>query len=285
MEFKFHTPPAVGEVLKINNTLTVEGHENHVDLQNRIGMIIDEMGKLSAMAQGLKTPLTTAEKLADSDHIVYMMIEHNTTSPNFIVIGILKMGWMKMNLCDNPRARPGSMVYSLLDFYVHETRQRKGYGKRLIDYMLKDVDLNAKNLAIAKPTHKISNFMRKHYQLSKLVNQDDNMAIFEEFFHDTYNEKTSRDNTGNRTMEYERQPTFGRHGAHKHHDKMGEILQGEGDAASVKFKYNHDTDFVDSQFKEVNPRPEAAGTSVFQIDKFGNCHVKQDKNFHHNVSQ
>lgn len=46
-----------------------------------MGMIIDEMGKLSAMAQDLKIPETSARKLANSDHIVYIMIEHNATSP------------------------------------------------------------------------------------------------------------------------------------------------------------------------------------------------------------
>lgn len=44
------------------------------------------------------------------------------------------------------------------------------------------MDLDAKNLAIDKPTTRISNFMRKHYQLSKLVNQDNNIGIYEEFF-------------------------------------------------------------------------------------------------------
>lgn len=41
-------------------------------------MIIDEMGKASAVAQELKSPVTSANKLVDSDHIVYVMTEHNT---------------------------------------------------------------------------------------------------------------------------------------------------------------------------------------------------------------
>jgi len=282
MEFKFNAPSAIGDVMKIDNTLTAEGYEYYIDFQKKMGMIIDEAGKLSAMAQGLKTPVTTARKLANSDHIVYMMIDNHSTSPNFTVVGILKMGWTKMNLCDNTGSRSEAMVNCLLDFYVHETKQRKGYGKRLIDYMLQDMDLDAKNLAIDKPTKKILNFMQKHYQLSKLVSQDNNIAIFEEFFHKTFNEKMSHDNTNIRAMEYKHQPTFGRHGAHKHHDTMGEILQGEGDAASVKFKYNHDTNFVDSQFKEVNPHPDVVGAGVFQTDEFGNC-VKRDIKFHHSA--
>lgn len=40
-------------------------------------MIVDEMGKASAVAQELKLPITSANKLIDSDHIIYVMTEHN----------------------------------------------------------------------------------------------------------------------------------------------------------------------------------------------------------------
>lgn len=45
-----------------------------------------------------------------------------------------------------------------------------------------DTNLDAKNLAIDKPTKKLLQFMWKHYQLSKLVNQGNNFVIYEEFF-------------------------------------------------------------------------------------------------------
>lgn len=41
--------------------------------------IIDEMGKLSAVAQEMKFPITSASELVNSDHTLYMMIEHNTS--------------------------------------------------------------------------------------------------------------------------------------------------------------------------------------------------------------
>lgn len=55
---------------------------------------------------------------------------------NFAVVGILKMGWKKLYLYDKVGARTESMVYCLLDFYIHESKQRKGYGKRLLEHML-----------------------------------------------------------------------------------------------------------------------------------------------------
>ncbi|CAI6365333.1 unnamed protein product [Macrosiphum euphorbiae] len=73
-------------------------------------------------------------------------------------------------------------------------------------------------------------------------------------------------------------PRFGRHDAHKRHDTMGEIVQSGTD--SMKFKYNHDNDFVDSRFKELIPHPEVVG--VLQTDKYGNS-VKRDLKFHHST--
>lgn len=54
-----------------------------------------------------------------------------------VVIGILKMGWKKLFLYDKNGSRSEAMVYCLLDFYIHETKQRRGYGNTLFEYMLK----------------------------------------------------------------------------------------------------------------------------------------------------
>lgn len=43
-----------------------------------MGLIIDEMGKASAVAQDLTSPITSANKLVNSNDIIYMMTEHNT---------------------------------------------------------------------------------------------------------------------------------------------------------------------------------------------------------------
>lgn len=36
---------------------------------------MNELGELSARAQGLSKPVTTAQKLRNSDHIVYLLAE------------------------------------------------------------------------------------------------------------------------------------------------------------------------------------------------------------------
>jgi alpha-tubulin N-acetyltransferase 1 len=284
MEFRFRIhDDGTTQVMKIDNTLTAEGYENNMELKNKMAFIIDEMGKLSAVAQEIKTPITSAHKLVNSDHMIYMMTEHSTPE-HFSVVGILKMGWKKLYLYNKAGSQSEAMVFCLLDFYIHENKQRKGYGKHLFEYMLQDVQLEAKNLAIDKPTNKLLQFMWKHYQLSKLVNQGNNFVIFEEFFNNEVKQNDGK--CENRATSYMRQPQFGRHGAHKHHDTMGEIVQGEGDAAFVKFKYNRDPNFVDSQFKEVNPHPhdESSGVNTHSenIGPF-KTEEKRDLKFHHSA--
>lgn len=47
-------------------------------LKNILRLIIDEMGKASAVAQEFKVPITSTNRLVNSDHVIYMMTEHST---------------------------------------------------------------------------------------------------------------------------------------------------------------------------------------------------------------
>ncbi|KAL5241783.1 hypothetical protein ACI65C_009193 [Semiaphis heraclei] len=274
-QFQFNSHNRVGQVLKIDNTLTADGYENNHDLRNNLRSIIDEMGKVSAMTQNLESPITSANKLINSDHVIYMMTEQNTPA-NFAVIGFLKMGWKKLFLYNKQGTRSETAVYCLLDFYIHASKQRQGYGKQLIEYMLQDIKLHPKHLVIDKPTTSLLQFMWKNFQLLKLVNQGNNFAVYEDFF-DEFDE--NHDDTGNRTSGYNRPPTFGRHGAHKHHDSMGEIVQNTA-ASSVKHEeVPHGNDFVHNQFNKVKPHTEEALGSL-QINKYGD-YVERDLKYHH----
>ncbi|KAF0766730.1 alpha-tubulin N-acetyltransferase 1-like [Aphis craccivora] len=231
---------------------------------------------MSAIAQELEFPITSATKLINSDHVIYMMTDQKTPV-NFAVVGILKMGWKKLYLRNKNGTSSETLVYCLLDFYIHESKQRQGYGKRLIEYMLQDIKLNVKQLVIDKPTTNLLQFMWKNFQLSKCVNQGNNFVIYEEFF-DEFDQ--NHDNTGNRTSGYNRPPTFGRHGAHKHHDSMGEIIQDTGATSSIKsVNHNHDSNFDHDKFTKVKPHTEEALGSL-QINKYGDL-VERDLKYHH----
>ena len=75
-------------------------------------------------------------------------------------------------------------VYPLcvLDFYVHESRQRSGCGKNLFEYMLQDQKATPKFMAIDRPSPKLLAFLRKYYGLAKSIPQVNNYVIFDGFF-------------------------------------------------------------------------------------------------------
>ena len=71
----------------------------------------------------------------------------------------------------------------VLDFYVHESQQRKGYGKCLYDFML-NMESNARpeHIAIDKPSEKSVRFLKKHYHLKNPIPQVNNFVVFQGFF-------------------------------------------------------------------------------------------------------
>lgn len=51
----------------------------------------------------------------------------------------------------------------VLDFYIHESRQRAGLGKEMFEVMLKRENVHPIKLAIDRPSDKFLAFLRKHY--------------------------------------------------------------------------------------------------------------------------
>lgn len=70
----------------------------------------------------------------------------------------------------------------VLDFYVAEEVQRKGYGKRMFEKMLEMENVNPTHLAIDKPSEKSIRFLRKHYNLKNPIGQVNNFVVFDGFF-------------------------------------------------------------------------------------------------------
>ena len=52
------------------------------------------------------------------------------------VVGILKVGRKRLFVYDSHGVQQELEPLCVLDFYVHESRQRRGYGRKLFDYML-----------------------------------------------------------------------------------------------------------------------------------------------------
>lgn len=47
-------------------------------LKKVISQVVDKMGQASAVAQDLKSPITSAEKLMRSEHLLYLMTEQTS---------------------------------------------------------------------------------------------------------------------------------------------------------------------------------------------------------------
>lgn len=70
----------------------------------------------------------------------------------------------------------------VLDFYVHESRQRYGLGKQLFEHMLESEGYKPNQLAVDRPSDKLLAFLRKHYGLERQIPQMNNFVIYDGFF-------------------------------------------------------------------------------------------------------
>lgn len=229
MEFYFDfSQIAHGQIVKIDQSLLPVGYQkDDHGLRKIISDIVDHIGEASSVAQELKSPITSAEKLQGSNHTLYLMTER-TPQGHFIVVGLLKMGWKKLYVHDRKGSQTEAMVFCLLDFYISETRQRRGYGIKLMDYMLRDNDIKASQLAFDQPSDCLLRFLSKHFNLTNSVNQSNNFVIFEEFFENdssNTNESKSDSRSSGHVLQVS-QTTFGRQSASRQRDSMVDILYG-----------------------------------------------------------
>lgn len=227
MEFYFDfSQIARGQIVKIDNSLLPVGYprDDH-ELRKIISDTVDHIGEASSVAQELKSPITSAEKLKSSNHTLYLMTER-TPHGHFVVVGLIKMGWKKLYVHDQNGSPTEATVFCLLDFYISETRQRRGYGIKLMDYMLKDNDIKASQLAFDQPSDYLMQFLSKHFNLTNSVNQSNNFVIFVEFFENDFS-KRNESNNNNPSSGRISQTTFGRQSASRQRDSMVGILYGE----------------------------------------------------------
>jgi len=191
MNFNFslnETFPGSHNVLKIGHDLLPEnchsftGRNFHI-LQQRVNDILDTMGNASARAQGLKASITSGSRLrTQSEHVAFILIDRASNDGLGSVVGLLKVGKKNLFLLDGNGGQNEVYPLCVLDFYVHESRQRSGCGKNLFEYMLQDQKATPKFMAIDRPSPKLLAFLRKYYGLAKSIPQVNNYVIFDGFF-------------------------------------------------------------------------------------------------------
>ncbi|KJH41544.1 hypothetical protein DICVIV_12479 [Dictyocaulus viviparus] len=136
-------------------------------------------------AQGLKRVLTTYEKVLNhpEEQVIYLMWHrHPTKSSSSIVVGMLKIGRKHLYLLDENQKKYEEEPLCILDFYIHNSVQRKGNGHKLFEFMLKQEATSAISVAIDRPSEALLQFLTKFYGLKKPVWQSTNFVVFPEFF-------------------------------------------------------------------------------------------------------
>jgi len=179
---------------------TFVGPKSIYTVQTRVSEILDIIGLASASAQGLRQPITSGMKLRmHNDHYVYLLIDREgtssptptTSSTNGTLLGMLKVGHKNLFLLDERGQQKEMSPLCVLDFYVHESHQRSGFGKRLFEHMLEDMHVTQpKHLAIDRPSPKLVHFLSKHYGLDAHIRQTNNYVIYQGFFTDRPTEES-----------------------------------------------------------------------------------------------
>lgn len=150
---------------------------------------LDALGKNSAIAQGLRKPVTfgTPHLLGQR---IYLMAD------GYQALGFLKVGSKKLFVEPPPAAvargrKEGTGVQDALreinpvcalDFYVHESLQRNGCGRQIFDVMLEQEGLHPAQLAYDRPSPKFIGFLRKHCGLTNFRPQNNNYVVFDDYF-------------------------------------------------------------------------------------------------------
>ncbi|XP_066584699.1 alpha-tubulin N-acetyltransferase-like [Prorops nasuta] len=189
MEFKFNVnkilPRKINKVTQKIIPDDFKGDRRELNEYHRqLSKILDDMGEASAKAQGLQKPITSAQKLRDTDNIIYLLTDSEANNGLGSVVGLLKTGSKHLFMFDDNGAPYRIKPRCVLDFYVHESRQRMGLGNMLYEFMLNNENLRPVKLAIDRPSEKFLAFLHKYYGLSKAINQNNNFVVFHGFFDD-----------------------------------------------------------------------------------------------------
>ncbi|KAH8343035.1 hypothetical protein KR059_003974 [Drosophila kikkawai] len=190
VDFRFDIRPLFPQpIIKVTSNLlphTFRGDRRQcLDATSKMTEIIDRLGQLSATSQGLSKPVTTGQRLRMSENQTVYLLADSEAGHNGSVVGLLKVGTKDLYLFDETgQTRKVQQAPSILDFYVHESRQRHGLGKRLFQTMLSEEQWTPVKCSVDRPSDKLLAFLGKHYGLTRSIPQANNFVLFEGFFDD-----------------------------------------------------------------------------------------------------
>jgi alpha-tubulin N-acetyltransferase 1 len=140
--------------------------------------LINQLGQASSRAQGLGHVITTFTSFSNSDNTLYILLDDAGKQ----ALGFLKVGVRNLFLWDRRGVQHEKKILCLLDFFTCPNCQRQGHGKRMIDAMLEDHQLDMRQVPIDRPSALCLRFMNKHFGLSEFVSQSNHFVVFDEFW-------------------------------------------------------------------------------------------------------
>ncbi|CAH0577700.1 unnamed protein product [Chrysodeixis includens] len=219
------------EITKITSTMLPPKFSGDVRtvraVQDSIAKIIDNLGEQSAAAQGLNKVITTADKLRNNPaHIIYLLKDFRGKEGKGEVIGMLKVGRKHLFLFDERDTVREVEPLCVLDFYVLRDRQRMGYGRKLYDYMLQDLEVMAWEMAIDGPSAKMEQFLSRNYAVDRLMRQNNNFAVAPNFFDRTDEDISNK--MGRSPQGAAQAAAVGRFAAPKPASAIANVIHGAG---------------------------------------------------------
>lgn len=146
----------------------------HEDIKS----LINKLGIASSRAQGLSHTITTFSSFASTDCKLYILVSEDGRS----ALGFIKVGVRNLFLWDRKGMQHERKTLCLLDFFTSPNCQRKGYGRKMIDFMLLDQHKAMKDIPIDRPSSLCLAFMKKHFGLKDYVSQANNYVVFDQYW-------------------------------------------------------------------------------------------------------
>lgn len=204
MEFEFNINPIFSDVISVvTGDIVFSNRYDRLEIQRDLEQVINEIGKKSAEAQFLSAPITTFSKLRINRHKIYMLKDASANNGRGQVIGFIKIGRKQLFVLDRDGTHNEMHPLCVLDFYVHESQQRKGQGLKLFKHMLKVENVEPSHLAIDRPSSKFISFLRKHFNLWATIPQVNNFVVFDGFFRNRKDKRRNGRNSSNQRQEFE----------------------------------------------------------------------------------
>jgi len=139
---------------------------------------LNDLGELSGIAQKLNGPITSIDKLKESNNVLYVH-KKVTEGGVEVITGYIKAGYKNLFFYTaKGKVVEMSDVPVCLDFFVHPDHQRHGIGKKLFDFMLQAMSRQACEFAYDRPSSKLTPFLWKHYNLCHQDVQPNRYAIY-----------------------------------------------------------------------------------------------------------